>query len=164
MVPALLSLAHKSQSVGVQVAAVRVVLSVLLVCGDVVVEKVLCGKIREYAERGEKFDAISVAMVEGLAAGLISVGAEGKLAEFWVEIIVRTSAMCAAPCNNGGGAERKSVVKGLVECFGVLCQMGGSGRDGDIVQGINMLLSGGGVATKEGLVLEKMMGVLLKRN
>ena len=56
----------------------------------------------------------------------------------------------------GALAERLCVV-GIA--LAVWCQ-----QFGDIVQGINMLLSGGGVATKEGLVLQKMMGVLLKRN
>ena len=87
--------------------------------------------------------------------------------------------MAAAPVNSnnaggvgGGGGNNnisanKSVVRILIECYSVFCQIGivvvgagGGEREGErrdrVVQGMLMLASGGGVGTKEGLVLEKM--------
>ena len=86
IVPALLSLAHKSQKEGVQIAAVRVVLRVLVTCGDAIVERALCGRLREYANSGEAFDRIVVAISEGLSAGILSIDPESKKADFWVEV------------------------------------------------------------------------------
>ncbi|GMI34969.1 hypothetical protein TeGR_g11008 [Tetraparma gracilis] len=165
--PALLSLAHASQAEGVQVAAARVALNVLVDCTDPVAERALMGRVREYATRSAPFDLVSVALVDGLNAGVLSVGTSGRKADFWVACVCSLAGRACAPAQGGGGATR-AVAKGLVACFAAFCQIGmvavagggGGERREECLRGMRMLGSARAAGTREALVLEKMVATL----
>jgi hypothetical protein len=161
IVPSLLSLCHTSQPESVQIAGIKVIITVTITSSDSVVERVLTSKIKEYCNRGQSFDKITLALVEGLSGGILSVGLNGSKSDFWVDTIILLSAMTAAPANGtaANSAICKSIIKSLIECYGVFLQVGmsdGEGRKDQILQGVSMLMSAANVGTKEGLLLEKI--------
>jgi hypothetical protein len=110
---------------------------------------------------------VSVALVDGLNAGVLSVGTSGRKADFWVACVCSLAGRACAPAQGGGGATR-AVAKGLVACFAAFCQIGmvvvagggGGERREECLRGMRMLGSARAAGTREALVLEKMVATL----